>query len=164
MRQFGYGTMSGLDDKVQQEINTLINIYQKKEQSPFNPRDHLNRAMANLIFSILINESYRYDSKELQDKLDIIALWQGTVAEANILDLFPVLRFLPFKPIENLKRVAVQMKALYGKEVESHKSTYNAESIRDVIDVFLKEKGLDYDAQRLIGLFVGFAGKTLLFH
>ena len=162
MRQFGYGSSSGLDEKIQQEVNTLMDVYRKKEQSPINPRDHMNRAMANLIFSILINESYQYDSAKLQEKLDIIAKWQGTVAEANILDLFPVLRFIPFKPIKRLREVGKEMKAIYGREVELHKKTYREECLRDVIDVYLKEKGLDFDSQRLIGLFVGFAGKALI--
>ena len=108
MRQFGYGSV-GLDDKIHEEISTLMSTYTKMEEEAFNPRDHLGRAMANLIFSILINETYDYNSEALQEKLDVIAEWQGTVARANILDIFPVLRFVPFRPLKELKKVCTLM-------------------------------------------------------
>ena len=55
MRQFGY-TSSALEDKLRTEINHLVSEYTKQQKSPLDPRKHMSKAMANVIFSILINK------------------------------------------------------------------------------------------------------------
>ena len=50
---------------------------------------------------------------------------------------------------------------MYSVFVEEHKRTFDAGNIRDVIDVYLQEYGLDYDSDKLIGLFFSVVGMFL---
>ena len=56
-------------------------------------------------------------------------------------------------------QVGQRMKALFGRHVQQHKDTYEEGHLRDVIDVYLKERGLNYDSEKLIGLFASVVGK-----
>ena len=160
MREFGYGSDS-LDGKISEEIETLLDDYKHKGATPFDPRDSMPKMMANLIFSILINERYEYNDQELATKLGLIREWQERVGEANLLDIFPLLRFLPWKPLRKLREVRHRIVAMYRQHVRDHKATFEDSYSRDVIDVYLRERGRDYDEDRLIGLFFSFAGDAV---
>ena len=157
LRKFGFGSGS-LEDKMKNELNTLLDIYRNQDGKPFDPREYLPKTLANLVFSILINESYSYDSSELNKKLSLIQRWQEQVGEANILDIFPVLRFFPWAPMKRLKLIRDEITAEFRKHVEEHKETFNPEYLRDVIDVYLKERGKEYDTEKLVGTFFSFTG------
>ena len=162
LRQFGFGS-SALEEKITEEIETLLDEYRasSRRQLPLDPRKHMPKTMANLIFSILINERYDYDDKKLAEKLRLIAQWQERVGEANMLDFFPWLRYFPWKPLQKLKQARNDIVPMYRKHVLEHKDTFDSSLCRDVIDVYLKEKGVHYDEDRLIGLFFSLTGDAV---
>lgn len=162
LRKFGYGSGT-FHEKISTEIDSLMEIYatSANENTPLDPRTHMPKTMANLIFSILIDERYEYNDKELLEKLNLVAKWQAHVGEANLLDVFPLLRFLPWEPMKKLKRVRDEIVAMYRRHVVEHKQTFDSSNSRDIVDIYLKERGLNYDEDRIIGMFFSFAGDAV---
>lgn len=88
--------------------------------------------------------------------------WQNKVGAANLLDIFPALRFLPsWKPMQELKAVKADIYAVYADFVNEHKQNFDQNSINDVIDVYLQEYGLECDNDILIGLFFSVVGWSI---
>ena len=124
-------------------------------------RQFLPNMMANVTFSILINESYECEDPELLSKLELIRKWQKGVAAANPLDLFPWLRFLPWPPLKRLRTVKEEITAMYGAHVREHKATFDENNLRDMVDVYIKEKGIDCNDDEIVGMFFSIVGDSI---
>ena len=161
-RLFGFGS-SNLDNKIEEEISRLTASYHDYDGWPFDPREHMSKAMANLIFSIMVNESYDFGDPLLAEKIRLIRQWQESVGGANILDLFPILRFIPrWRPLRELRQAKEDIFAIYRKHVDEHIRTFDPNHCRDIIDVYLKERGIDFDKEKIIGLFFSVTGNALI--
>jgi len=66
-----------------------------------------------------------------------------TIASGSVVDVFPWLRFFPFKSIQSLKEVCKERDELVGRIYRKHVKANRVENPRDLTDALLKAKKQD---------------------
>jgi len=81
---------------------------------------------------------YNEDSQEMKDIVESLDLIFSGLAACDVVNVYPWLRFFPFKGITNLKKGLKLRDRIYRKQYEEHMKTYNPENIRDILDSIIK--------------------------
>ncbi|XP_018426075.1 PREDICTED: cytochrome P450 2K4-like [Nanorana parkeri] len=71
LRDYGMGKRS-IEDKISEEAECLVRVFQSHGGKPFNDHTILNAAVANIIVSILLSRRFEYDDPTIQKLMNII--------------------------------------------------------------------------------------------
>ncbi|XP_063794655.1 cytochrome P450 2A11-like [Pseudophryne corroboree] len=167
MRDFGMGKKT-MEEHVQEEAQWLVTEFRNTKESFFDPRQCLNKAQCNIIFTIMFGNRHGYEDEELHDVL--FWIYETFVIASSfwgkLFDMFPqIMRFIPgrhqktFIYMRNILRYVI-------KRVKINKKTLDPNNPRDFVDAFLikieKEKinpKSDYTFSNLVNstsqIFVG---------
>ncbi|CAD7686656.1 unnamed protein product [Nyctereutes procyonoides] len=138
LRNFGMGKRS-IEDRIQEEAQHLMQAFSHTQAQPVDPTFIFACAPCNMIFSILFNERFDYQDKELQQ---LIMLLNENISIASsfwtqLYNLWPsFIHYLPgrhqkfFKNIQNIKNFILE-------RVAQHQETLKPEQPRDYTDCFL---------------------------
>ncbi|XP_041600093.1 cytochrome P450 2C44-like isoform X3 [Vulpes lagopus] len=138
LRNFGMGKRS-IEDRIQEEAQHLMQALSHTQAQPVDPTFIFACAPCNMIFSILFNEHFDYQDKELQQ---LIMLLNENISIASsfwtqLYNLWPsFIHYLPgrhqkfFKNIQNIKNLILE-------RVAQHQETLKPEQPRDYTDCFL---------------------------
>ncbi|XP_004642498.1 cytochrome P450 2D4-like [Octodon degus] len=140
LRHFGLGKKS-LEQWVTEEASCLCTAFATWNGCPFSPKELLNRAVCNVIASLIYAHRFEYDDSLLGTILDLLdrSTNQGLELIPQVLNAFPVLLRIPGAT----DRVLLAQKAflaLIDELVAEHRATFDlSQPPRDLTDAFLGE-------------------------
>ncbi|XP_063961910.1 cytochrome P450 2J2-like [Lytechinus pictus] len=130
LRNFGMGKKS-LENSVNAEARTLNEVLLEKIGKPFDPFLIVNNAVSNIICAITFGQRFEYSDPKFKDMIQRINYF---VAEDP-----GVLSNLPTFISNARRRNLVAVRKYLEEEVMEHKSTFEPNHVRDIIDLYLKE-------------------------
>nr|XP_022312398.1 cytochrome P450 2C8-like isoform X2 [Crassostrea virginica] len=140
LREFGFGKRS-LESRIIEEIEVFVEEIQNKKGEPSNIHSLINVCISNIICSINFGQRYHHDDEKFRTLLDAV---NRNLSNENVMFLATILPFVKYIPgdpcrikkvLENQRLVEEHLRQL----VKEHKETYDENTPRDFIDVFLKK-------------------------
>ena len=135
-----------LEKKMQEECQRLVGYFTEHRGKPFDPRNILRVAVANVILGIIFDTSFQYDHKELREILDISDAFRDNVGSGKAIDFLPWLRFFPTKDLKDLKLLYARLYALIKKLLHKNRATYTEGKVRNLADAV--ENAMQREAQK----------------
>ncbi|XP_047404167.1 cytochrome P450 2D14-like isoform X1 [Sciurus carolinensis] len=140
MRNFGLGKKS-LERWVTEEASCLCTAFDNEAGHPFSPRTLLNKAVCNVISSLIYAHRFEYDDQRLTKILDLLEdlLKEESGLVPMVLNVVPVLLRIPGLPGRVFPAQKAFM-ALLDELLTEHRMTRDpAQPPRDLTDAFLAE-------------------------
>lgn len=138
LRDFGLGKRS-LEQWVTKEATCLCAAFADQAGRPFSPKVLLNKAVSNVITSLVYGRRFEYDDPQLLKLLDCLedALKEEEGVLRQVLEVFPVLLHIPGLPAKVFKAQKALM-AMMDELITEHRMTRDpAQPPRDLTDAFL---------------------------
>ena len=139
MRKIGFGKMC-LQGQVMEEVDCLMDEFEKYEGRPFNIHYQLKISVSNVICSLLFGKRFEYEDAKFRLLMELINKLLTVVNFSSPAFIFPSLsRFSIF----NFDKANPTIKALcefIHERVEEHRQTFDENNIRDYIDAYLVEQ------------------------
>ncbi|XP_036281400.1 cytochrome P450 2D14 [Pipistrellus kuhlii] len=140
LRDFGLGKKS-LEQWVTEEAACLCAAFEDQAGRPFSPSALLNKAVSNVISSLIYGRRFQYQDPRFQKLLDLMeeGLKEDSGFLRQVLDAVPVLLRIPGLAAKVFKGQRAFM-ALLDELVTEHKMSRDpAQPPRDLTDAFLDE-------------------------
>ncbi|KAH0631502.1 hypothetical protein JD844_005846 [Phrynosoma platyrhinos] len=138
MRNFGMGKKT-IEERIKEESQFLLEEFRKTNGKPFNPTYYLNRAVANVISSILFGDRFDYENEIFQG-LTVIAndiFRRMSTGSAQMFDVYySFLKYFP-GPQTKINELLEQVRVIIAQKVKSNQETLDLNFPRDYIDCFL---------------------------
>ncbi|XP_007523529.2 cytochrome P450 2D17-like [Erinaceus europaeus] len=139
MRNFGLGKKS-LEQWVTEEASCLCAAFTAQDGSPFRPKELLNKAVSNVISSLIYARRFEYDDPRF---LKIIGFVEASVKEDSgffreVLNEIPVLRKIPGLA-DRLFPGQKTFMTMLDELISEHRMTWEPGQPRDLTDTFLDE-------------------------
>ncbi|XP_045203041.2 cytochrome P450 2J2-like [Mercenaria mercenaria] len=145
LKDFGVGK-SSLEEKIAFEIDAATAVLKEANGSPTDVRLLTSMIITNVIYGIIFGKRYEYtDSKfgTVIENLDTIFHAGAPIDIASLVPKF-VYKLLQNKEREQGKAANIKatkwVKDHINKEIEEHEKTFDANSIRDFVDLFIQAK------------------------
>ncbi|XP_052016278.1 cytochrome P450 2D3 isoform X1 [Apodemus sylvaticus] len=140
LRNFGLGKKS-LEQWVTEEAGHLCDAFTAKDGSPLNPYPLLNKAVCNVIASLIYARRFEYEDPDFIEMLKVLKenMGENTGLFPEVLNTFPILLRIPGLA----DKVFSGQKAFFtivDKLVTEHKRTWDPDQPpRDLTEAFLAE-------------------------
>nr|XP_020661376.1 cytochrome P450 2J2-like isoform X2 [Pogona vitticeps] len=156
LRNFGLGKKS-MEERILAEATYLIQAFTENMKAPFDPFCFTDRAVMNIISSIVFGKRFEYEDATLRNVLDLLHQNMKLLSGpwALLYNEVPLLRRLPL-PHKTLFENVQKVFAFYTKELDKHKATFVPGEHRDFTDAYLdklqkpEKKGLSFDDENLL--------------
>lgn len=139
LRKFGFGKRC-LQSQVIEEVDCLMDEFEKYEGKPFNIHYQLKISVSNVICSLLFGKRFEYEDAKFHRLMKLLNTLLTVVNFSSPAFIFPSLsRFSIF----NFTKAKPTIKALaefVGERAEEHRETFDENNIRDYIDAYLLEQ------------------------
>jgi len=145
LKEFGFGVKSMMESRIQTEIEFFTDYAMKQNGESFNPRELVHLSTANIIMNIVFGRrrDYSLGMSELSRQVK-----RGFENLDTVLDVAPILRFLPFhrNKLEEYVDSTNRMRNVLRNETEK--------SLEDGADDcfvrrYIERMGPDYDSEQL---------------
>ncbi|XP_028640235.1 cytochrome P450 2D26-like [Grammomys surdaster] len=140
LRDFGLGKKS-LEQWVTEEAGHLCDVFSKEAEHPLDPSPHLNKAVSNVIASLIYARRFEYADPFFNRMLKTLkeSFGEDTGFLAEILNAIPMFLQIPGLPAKAFPKLSSFI-ALVDKMLIDHKKTWDpAQPPRDLTDAFLAE-------------------------
>nr|CAB3235762.1 cytochrome P450 2U1-like [Phallusia mammillata] len=141
IRRFG-GNKGVMERKVTDEAMHFIQQLKEFEGKPFNMQKHLSEAVANVICNMAFGRRYDYNDDKFQMLItNILGLAkQFSDWKTNLLIFLPFLCDVPpfTRHVQNIVSTTNPIQAMIGELINEHKSTFDPNDIRDILDGYLE--------------------------
>ncbi|XP_046336525.1 vitamin D(3) 25-hydroxylase-like [Haliotis rufescens] len=141
LREFGVGR-STIEEKIQQELDKLLKAFEDEGSNEFDCKRHVHTATSNIVSDLCFGKHYEYNDPRFIRLLDAVEEMITDLGAANVLDVFPAVRFLPgdFFNYKRLMRNIQVLEKEVAKHIEEHVNNYEEdEPVEDFTSAFLKE-------------------------
>lgn len=145
LRHFGMKHMGDGRDKMEAlimgEVETLLQNVAKRKAEPMELGSYLSTATSNIICSLLMSVKFRHNDPRFTRFTSLIEDGFKHFTTVAMAGFIPILKLLPrftfaFNQIrQNLDEIS----QFYKEIVDFHKSTFDPNNIRDVIDSYILE-------------------------
>ncbi|XP_060800059.1 cytochrome P450 2M1-like [Neoarius graeffei] len=139
LKNFGMGRRS-IEDKVKEEASCLVQTFRTFGDSAFSPKDMIDKAMCNVICSILFGQ--RFESNDPHLKLiigtvdDYFKVLSSPLGQAY--NIFPKIVSLSLGPLRDMFSKIEKVRGLIKLEAEARMKTLDLSSPpKDFIEAFL---------------------------
>ncbi|OQV15720.1 Cytochrome P450 2U1 [Hypsibius exemplaris] len=139
LRSFGFGRTS-LQNVILQESEDLHQEFRKHQGVPFNPRDQLAHAAANIIAFITLGRTFRQGDEGLQFVNETLTSGVKQVINSQRDKMFPFLRYVPMKSRKVFQESFKTGKSFLENIIREHIATHEVGQPRDFIDMWLDER------------------------
>ncbi|CAH1242886.1 CYP2U1 [Branchiostoma lanceolatum] len=139
LREFGFGKRS-LEGKILEESVSLQAEIMKMGDRPFDISLMVQNAVTNVICSIVFGSRFEYNDEKFKRLMD--ALDQGFSSFWSTGHFYPhFLRRVPGlgRGAQLIQNVLATIRAYIREEMDSHKTTFDSNDIRDLIDSYIRE-------------------------
>ncbi|XP_078096816.1 cytochrome P450 2K1-like [Mustelus asterias] len=145
LRDFGMGKKT-IEDKIIEETEFLIKMFDSHKSQPFNPTIKLNAAVGNIICSILFGDRFDYEDERF---VGIVKRFNENIQLAGspmvqLYNAFPFLGFLPGshkKMFSNTEENIAHLKTLFI----NHHQNLDENDLRSFIDAFMLRQQQESD-------------------
>uniref|UniRef100_UPI00398F8A07 cytochrome P450 2K1-like n=1 Tax=Pristiophorus japonicus TaxID=55135 RepID=UPI00398F8A07 len=137
LRDFGMGKKT-IEDKIIEEIDYLIKMFDSYKGQPFNPTIKLSSAVANIICSIVFGDRFDYEDEGFVNLVECVNadMQRGGSPLVQLYNAFPFLGFLPgpHKKIFNNVRLTSEF---FNSHFKENRQKLDENDLRSFIDVFM---------------------------
>jgi len=147
MKKVGMGERATMETKINEEIKECIKYIQEKQGKAFNMELIVRRSVLNVVHSLLLGTRFELNDPQGEYLSEGVLFYLRTLHP--ILDLFPLVRFLPtFKQLlKNLIPRAMKWKEFLNQEIEE---CLNRNSEKEIfVTEFLKHSEGKFDKSEL---------------
>ncbi|KAL5011840.1 hypothetical protein ScPMuIL_010391 [Solemya velum] len=140
LREFGFGKTS-LEAKIEEEISPFMHVLWESKSQPLDIRRMLQISISNIICNMTFGHRFEHDNEEFLHFLQLVDDDLQVVGSNSVLNIYPILRFLPFDPfkIEMVRRNIDKIDEYFVKIIGEHKENFDENNIADFTDAYLKE-------------------------
>jgi len=125
---------------INDEFDLLSKRIRSRNGEPHDITREIRLAVMNVICALVFGSRYELDDPEFTNFMEITNAVASVVAAGSVVDLFPWLRFIPFKSIEWLKKQCQERDDLVGRIYRQHVKTNRIDNPQDLTDALLKAK------------------------
>ena len=125
---------------INEEVRLLLKRLQSSNGQPHDITTEVQLAITNVICTIVFGSRYELDDPEF---LKVIEITNGIFAmfgSGSIVDVFPWLKFFPFKSVQRFKKFCEERDDLFGRIYREHVKANRVQDPRDLTDTLLKAK------------------------
>ncbi|XP_028639798.1 cytochrome P450 2D26 [Grammomys surdaster] len=140
LRDFGLGKKS-LEQWVTEEAGHLCDVFSKEAEHPLDPSPHLNKAVSNVIASLIYARRFEYADPFFNRMLKTLkeSFGEDTGFLGEVLNAIPMFLQIPGLPGKAFPKLNSFI-ALVDKMLIDHRKTWDpAQPPRDLTDAFLAE-------------------------
>lgn len=120
-------------------IENLCEKFRSFHETPFNPRDPIFTSVGGCLASMIFGEELKINESELQALIEALHIFATSLAAANLVDTFPIFKYIPIGIIKKAKRAGEYRDELFERKYQEHVATFQKDNIRSVIDAMLKD-------------------------
>ena len=149
LREFGVGKTI-LEDRIHEEIEMLVDFIQRTKGIQTCLDDIFTHVFANIISGIMFGVRYDHtdtDFKALLDELRTSFLDLSYFMPENYL---PILVRLPGSKLRNIMKTVDKLKQFILRHIQDHRQSFDANNIRDSVDMFLQFEALNENDEHKI--------------
>ena len=119
-------------------VEELCNTFYSYNGEPFCPGDLVFKSCGNCLSSLVFGQENKLDDWEVDALIKADQILAKSIAAANLIDAFPLLKYIPFEAIKRAKRAGDVRDEIFKRKLKEHMSTFQSDNIRDLIDAMLK--------------------------
>ena len=139
LKGFGSGNRS-MESTISEEAQHFVSFLEQERGSPVCLIGIVNKAVANVICSIVLGKRFGYNDEEFCKFIHTIT---ETVVNKYIpkVNLLPILRWIPTvrKSCQRCEDQNVAIRESFQRQIDAHKTNLDENNIRDFIDAFMIE-------------------------
>ena len=125
---------------INDEFDLLLKRVRSRNEQPHDITKEIRLAVMNVICALVFGSRYELDDPEFTKFMEITNAIASVVAAGSVVDVFPWLKFIPFKSIEKLKKKCQERDELVGKIYREHVQANRIDNPQDLTDALLKAK------------------------
>ncbi|MEQ2169066.1 hypothetical protein GOODEAATRI_021042 [Goodea atripinnis] len=144
LRNFGLGRLS-LEPCIQQGVASvkaeLLRLNEERGGSGVDPSKLISNAVSNVICSLILGQRFHHEDPEFRTILDLMSrgLEICINSSAVLINIFPLLYYLPFGVFKELRQVERDITVFLKKIIGNHGETLDPDNPRDLTDMYLME-------------------------
>ena len=125
---------------VTNEFDLLMKRVRARNGQPHDITKEIRLAITNVICALVFGSRYEPDDPEFLKFTEITNAILSMLAAGNIVDVFPWLRFLPLKSIQQLRENCKERDRLVGRIYQEHVEANRIAAPKDLTDALLKAR------------------------
>jgi len=118
-------------------VDELCDKFHSTKGNPFDPQDLVFKSLANCLSSMVFGHENKLDDWEVDTLIKAGQIFGKSIAAANLIDTFPILKYIPFEAIKKARRAGEIRDEIFKRKFEEHVSTFQSDNIRDLTDAML---------------------------
>ncbi|XP_023283957.1 cytochrome P450 2U1 [Seriola lalandi dorsalis] len=144
LRNFGLGKLS-FEPCILQGLATIkTELLRQNETSGgagVNLAPLISNAVSNVICSMILGQRFHHEDREFRTLLDLMerGLEICVNSPAVLINIFPLLYYLPFGVFKELRQVEGDITSFLKRIIAKHQETLDPENPRDLVDMYLME-------------------------
>ncbi|XP_047431458.1 cytochrome P450 2U1 isoform X2 [Mugil cephalus] len=144
LRSFGLGKLS-LEPCIQQGLATvkaeLLRLNREGGGAGVDLSPLIGNAVSNVICSMVLGQRFHHEDREFRTMLDLMTrgLEICVNSPAVLINIFPLLYYLPFGVFKELRQVERDITVFLKGIIQKHRETLDPENPRDLSDMYLME-------------------------
>lgn len=158
LRKFGFGKRC-LQSQVIEEVDCLMDEFEKYEGKPFNIHYQLKISVSNVICSLLFGKRFEYEDAKFQHLMRLLNTLLTVVNFSSPAFIFPSLSRFSIFSFTKANPTIKALAEFVGERAEEHRETFDENNIKDYIDAYLLEQ-----KQRTTEVNTTFTGKVVILY
>lgn len=144
LRTFGLGKLS-FEPRILQELATvkteLLRLNDESGGAGVDLAPLIGNAVSNVICSMTLGQRFHHEDHEFHMLLGLMerGLEICVNSPAVLINIFPLLYYLPFGVFKELRQVERDITVFLKRIIAKHRETLDPENPRDLVDMYLKE-------------------------
>lgn len=144
LRSFGLGRLS-LEPCIMEGLanikTELLRLDEESGGTGVNPAPVISNAVSNVICSLVLGHRFDHDDQEFRTLLRLMdrGLEICVNSPAVLINVFPLLYYLPFGVFRELRQVERDITAFLKRFIANHRETLDPDNPRDLTDMYLME-------------------------
>lgn len=144
LRSFGLGKLS-LEPCIQEGLASikteLLRLNKESGGVGVDPAPLISNAVSNVICSLILGQRFHHDDREFRSMLDLMVhgLEICVNSPAVLINVFPLLYYLPFGVFKQLRQVEKDITVFLKRIIAKHHETLDPDNPRDLVDMYLME-------------------------
>ena len=125
---------------ITKEVHLLLKRVQSSNGQPHDITTEVQLAIANVVCTIMFGLRYKLDDPEFLKAIEIPKAIFAMLGSGSIVDVFPWLKFFPFKSVQRFKKICEERDDLFGRIYREHVTANRVQDPQDLTDTLLKAK------------------------
>ena len=119
-------------------IEELKEAFCSQDGKPFNPRDSVCKSIGGCLSSWIFGDD-KCNDWELDALLQATHVFNLSIGAANIINTFPVFKYIPFRSIENAKHSAKIRDQIFVRKFQEQVSSSKTKNYSSMVEAMYKE-------------------------